>query len=561
MAMRVRGRVHEGPDPQALSQHRRLRHQRRPHARSASRPPRRSSSTRTSPTSTSSEAALLAGLPQAPTDYNPFTNPKGAKHRRNEVLDAMAGQGYITLAQAEQGRRASRPRARSRPQVRVAQPAVLLRLRPAGADRQVRPRDGARGRAQGLYDARPASAGRSPRTRSPPTRSHGAAEALVSIDVDTGEIKAMASSESYDGQPVQPRRPGRRQPGSSFKPYALTAAVDQGIDPDTTYYPGRLDRRSTPTARTAIRGRSPATAAGPMNLATRLAHSVNTVYAAARHRHRPRDDGRHGEEARGHDSALRLSRPRCSADAATSPCSTRPPPTRRSPTAASTTTRPRSPRSSSPTATSTSRQGRRRQPRALATASPTRWQDIMKGPLDYGTAACCDIPCPASGKTGTTETQADAWFVGYTPHVSTAVWVGNPNDRTAAARLRRRSRGADLARLHGGRGGQAVRRLPGAAQPGRPQRPTTASTRLDPNADTPPTRRQPTSPTSDRPRPRRHDHAATAAATPITTRTSTRPARPGSRRRPAPGGGDTGGGEPRSTAPTAAARSSLTAVA
>jgi penicillin-binding protein 1A len=55
--------------------------------------------------------------------------------------------------------------------------------------------------------------------------------------------------------------------------------------------------------------------------------------------------------------------------------------------------------------------------------------DVMKGTLEYGTAACCDIPCPAAGKTGTTEEQADAWFVGYTPHVSTAVWVGNPDSR------------------------------------------------------------------------------------------------------------------------------------
>jgi penicillin-binding protein 1A len=57
--------------------------------------------------------------------------------------------------------------------------------------------------------------------------------------------------------------------------------------------------------------------------------------------------------------------------------------------------------------------------------------DVMKGPLDFGTAACCDIPCPASGKTGTTDAQADAWFVGYTPEVSTAVWTGNPNSLTA----------------------------------------------------------------------------------------------------------------------------------
>jgi penicillin-binding protein 1A len=66
--------------------------------------------------------------------------------------------------------------------------------------------------------------------------------------------------------------------------------------------------------------------------------------------------------------------------------------------------------------------------------------DVMTGTLDYGTASCCDIPCPAAGKTGTTEEQADAWFVGYTPHVSTAVWVGNPDARTPMPGY-----GADLA--------------------------------------------------------------------------------------------------------------------
>jgi penicillin-binding protein 1A len=55
--------------------------------------------------------------------------------------------------------------------------------------------------------------------------------------------------------------------------------------------------------------------------------------------------------------------------------------------------------------------------------------DVMKGALEYGTAAGRGIGCPAAGKTGTTEENSDAWFVGYTPHVSTAVWVGNPNER------------------------------------------------------------------------------------------------------------------------------------
>lgn len=50
---------------------------------------------------TLSEAALLAGLPQAPSAYNPFRNPEAAKERRNIVLSQMANHGYITQAEAE----------------------------------------------------------------------------------------------------------------------------------------------------------------------------------------------------------------------------------------------------------------------------------------------------------------------------------------------------------------------------------------------------------------------------------------------------------------------------
>ncbi len=52
-----------------------------------------------------------------------------------------------------------------------------------------------------------------------------------------------------------------------------------------------------------------------------------------------------------------------------------------------------------------------------------------EGDSRFGTAAGHGIACPAAGKTGTTEEQSDAWFVGYTPHVSTAVWTGNPDAR------------------------------------------------------------------------------------------------------------------------------------
>jgi penicillin-binding protein 1A len=53
------------------------------------------------------EVALIAGLPQAPSQYNPFNDPKAALQRRNDVLQAMQGQGYITLAQYVQAAHSS----------------------------------------------------------------------------------------------------------------------------------------------------------------------------------------------------------------------------------------------------------------------------------------------------------------------------------------------------------------------------------------------------------------------------------------------------------------------
>jgi len=56
--------------------------------------------------------------------------------------------------------------------------------------------------------------------------------------------------------------------------------------------------------------------------------------------------------------------------------------------------------------------------------------DILKGVITEGTGAgYTDFGCPAAGKTGTSEGLSDAWFVGYTPRISTAVWVGHPESR------------------------------------------------------------------------------------------------------------------------------------
>jgi penicillin-binding protein 1A len=56
---------------------------------------------------------------------------------------------------------------------------------------------------------------------------------------------------------------------------------------------------------------------------------------------------------------------------------------------------------------------------------------VLKTVIQSGTGTAADYGCPAAGKTGTTSNYTDAWFVGYTPRSSTAVWVGYPNSTTS----------------------------------------------------------------------------------------------------------------------------------
>ena len=142
----------------------------------------------------------------------------------------------------------------------------------------------------------------------------------------------------------------------------------------------------------------------------------------------------------GSSPSSRACRPRRSAaPSSAARCSRCRTPTRRSPTAASTTTRPRSRRSSFPNGEVDEAEDPEGD-RVISDGVAYKVADVMKGALEYGTAAGHGIGCPASGKTGTTEEQSDAWFVGYTPKVSTAVWTGNPISRTPLPGY-----GADLA--------------------------------------------------------------------------------------------------------------------
>ncbi len=368
------------------------------------------------------EAALLAGLPQAPSEYNPFTAPDEALRRRNEVLDAMADQDYITQEKADRTKeeglgleRGHRFEEREQPfffdyvqdelikrygieTVRQGGLKVYTTLQP---DLQ-----------QAAEDALTVTA--------VPT---AAARALVSIDTRTGQILAMASTQDYGTSQFNLAADGGRQPGSSFKPFVLTTAVDQGMDPDSTYYSGAGGTLYPPNGEPW----QVSSEGGTMSLRDATTNSINGVFARLGIDVGPEnfDDMAHKlgltsklygfyPEALGGTTVCCtvLEMADAYATLANGGVHHDPIAIDRVEFPNGDVDKPENPEGD----------------RVISDGVAYTVADVMKGPLDSGTAACCDIPCPASGKTGTTDAQADAWFVGYTPEVSTAVWTGNPND-------------------------------------------------------------------------------------------------------------------------------------
>ena len=178
---RARDAAVEGPDPPALSERRR-RSASAARSRFTASPKRPGcSSRRTSPTSTSAEAATIAGVIQSPSRLSPFNNPERAKERRNVVLRAMADTGFIS---AERADRAVREPLQHRRAGARSRGALLRRLHQPGAAGEI---PGRRHRRR-LHDARrpPAAdrAGRAARRADQARRDPGAAQAPAAGGAD-----------------------------------------------------------------------------------------------------------------------------------------------------------------------------------------------------------------------------------------------------------------------------------------------------------------------------------------------------------------------------------------
>ncbi len=375
---------------------------------------------------TLAQAALLAGLPQAPTEYNPVLNPRAARARRDEVLAKMAEQGYVTHAQAEAAQRSGLELHLDRAFFGKRQPYffdyVEAKLIEAYGVNTVR-KGGLR--VYTTIEPRLQEVG-TEAMRSALPYPEDPSSALVSIDPRSGRILAMATSSDYGRSKFNLAAQGHRQPGSTFKMFVLTTAIKQGIDPYTTYYTSKhldlnLPRWGHWEVSTADEGYL-----GRVNLQQATVASDNTVFAqldldvgpknvAATARSMGVTSPLDGIPAEGLGGLRVGVSPLEMADAyatlAAGGIHRNPMAIRRVAFPGGRVDRPE-----------------RAEPRRVVSA-PVAYQvwRLLHDNIVEGTGTAAYTGCPGQGgKTGTTDRFTDAWFDGIQPNLATAVWVGYP---------------------------------------------------------------------------------------------------------------------------------------
>jgi penicillin-binding protein 1A len=225
------------------------------------------------------ESALLAGLPQSPSQYNPFLNESGAIDRRNEVLDKMAELEYITQEEADDASQEGLELEPGDKYTTIREPYFFDYVEQQLIDdygyNTVR-RGGLK--VYTTIDPELQEAGRAAIDGNlglPDDPS----SAVVAIDPRNGYVKAMASSGNYAHEQYNLAAQGHRQAGSAFKTFALVTAVRRGIDPDSTFYTSKpLDLDLPEYGHWEVSTYSDSYS-GTMSLHDATLQSDNTVYA------------------------------------------------------------------------------------------------------------------------------------------------------------------------------------------------------------------------------------------------------------------------------------------
>ena len=377
------------------------------------------------------QCAMLAGLPKSPNYYSPFNNLQEAKNRKNTVIDQMVKYGYITEAEGAEAKAADLDLTENKQTAENPESASFIDY----VSKEVANRYG----DEALYKQ-----GLKIYTTMDAEKQHAAVQALknlpdnykdengliqpqgaiVSIDPKTGHILAMVGGRGQDS--FNRASQAVRQPGSAFKPFVYMTALQHGMTPSTTMEDKKVSYGSwTPqNAEKSYSGSS-------MTLSDALASSVNTIavqvadkvgtsniIANAKKMGITTLDGKDDNLAIALGGLTHGVTPLELASAYG--------------TFANRGVHVK------PTAIIKilDRNGNVIEDESTNKASTTKNQVMsekeayemtymLEGVISHGTGTAASIGRPAAGKTGTTDDNKDAWFVGYTPDLVTAVWMGD----------------------------------------------------------------------------------------------------------------------------------------
>jgi penicillin-binding protein 1A len=374
------------------------------------------------------EAALLAALPKFPSAYSPTTDKKMATEQRNKVLQLMADQGYVTQERADK-LKASKLKVYKHP------PSLNKSMADYFVDyvtRQLTKRYGSAMVFEGglkvitsidlEWQQEAIDIIRS--TTEPLDFGFKPSAALVAIDPANGYIRTMVGGLDYKKQKFNLAWQAKRQPGSSMKPFVLTAAVEQGMDPDSTYYNSKspiiipMGAYAEPWV---VNGDGPG---GPESVAAATTISDNVVFAQL-----SVDVGPDKTVDVAHRMGI------------TSPLEAVP--------SITLGTSGVTPLEMADAYATLAANGIRHKPQAIVKvfgsdgkldwkpkttgkrAIPAGVASVVTECLERvassgtGSATGSHFPYPRAGKTGTTENGWDVWYAGYTPNLAAAVWMGD----------------------------------------------------------------------------------------------------------------------------------------
>ncbi|MFN3943578.1 MAG: transglycosylase domain-containing protein [Allosphingosinicella sp.] len=361
------------------------------------------------------QAAIIAGLVKAPSNYSPTADAEAARARANIVLQLMVREGAISEAQA----RAANPQqvefvrtAERHNSARYFTDWVLPQLETL-IDETVQPIDVWTTLDVGLQRA----ADEALNANAPSAQAQGA---LVSLDRD-GAVRALVGGRDYVDSIYNRATQATRQPGSAFKLFVYLAALETGYTPTSTV----VDEPVT------INGWSPRNDngryQGPVSLRAALALSINTVAVriaqdvgtrtvadmAQRFGITTRVDT-NPSMALGTSEVRLIDLTRAYASVAQRGVAVVPYGIRRVTTADGTLLY----------------QHRSDESRVLvAPWVAAQMTDLLQAAVMTGTGRAAQLGRPTAGKTGTTSSNKDGWFVGFSSGLTTGVWYGRDDNR------------------------------------------------------------------------------------------------------------------------------------